>query len=72
MYAIRVNNLTKKFNGLVAVNSITFSVEDDEEEKKMNRATVYVLWLREMKRFFRAKSRVVGNLAMPLFFLWEW
>jgi len=35
----------------------------------MNRAAVYVLWLREMKRFFRAKSRVIGNLAMPLFFL---
>jgi len=30
---------------------------------------VYVLWLREMKRFLRAKSRVVGALAMPLFFL---
>ncbi len=30
---------------------------------------VYVLWLREMKRFLRAKSRVIGTLAMPLFFL---
>ncbi len=30
---------------------------------------IYVLWLREMKRFLRAKSRVVGSLAMPLFFL---
>ncbi|MGB8952466.1 MAG: ABC transporter permease [Candidatus Aminicenantales bacterium] len=30
---------------------------------------VYVLWLREMKRYLRAKSRVVGSLAMPLFFL---
>jgi len=30
---------------------------------------VYVLWLREMKRFIRAKSRIVGALAMPLFFL---
>lgn len=30
---------------------------------------VYVLWLREMKRFMRAKSRVIGTLAMPLFFL---
>jgi ABC-2 type transport system permease protein len=30
---------------------------------------VYVLWLREMKRFMRAKSRIVGALAMPLFFL---
>ena len=30
---------------------------------------IQVLWLREMKRFLRAKSRVVGALAMPLFFL---
>jgi len=30
---------------------------------------VYVLWLREMKRFTRARSRVVGILVMPLFFL---
>ncbi len=30
---------------------------------------VYVMWLREMKRFVRAKSRVVGSLIMPLFFL---
>jgi ABC-2 type transport system permease protein len=30
---------------------------------------VYVLWLREMKRFMRAKSRIIGSLAMPLFFL---
>lgn len=32
-------------------------------------AAIYVLWLRELKRFSRAKSRVVGALAMPLFFL---
>lgn len=30
---------------------------------------IYVLWLREMKRFLRAKSRIFGALAMPLFFL---
>jgi len=30
---------------------------------------IFVLWLREMKRFVRAKSRIVGALAMPLFFL---
>jgi ABC-2 type transport system permease protein len=35
----------------------------------INRTAIYVLWLREMKRFFRAKSRVFGALAMPLFFL---
>ncbi len=30
---------------------------------------IYVVWLREMKRFTRAKSRVIGILVMPLFFL---
>ena len=34
-----------------------------------NLQTIYVMWLREMKRFFRAKSRVIGTLAMPFFFL---
>ncbi len=29
----------------------------------------YTLWLRELKRFFRLKSRVIGSLATPLFFL---
>ncbi len=35
----------------------------------INTTAVYVLWLREIKRFSRAKSRVIGALAMPLFFL---
>jgi ABC-2 type transport system permease protein len=35
----------------------------------INSVAIYVLWLREMKRFIRAKSRIVGSLAMPLFFL---
>jgi len=30
---------------------------------------VYVLWLREMKRFLRARSRLIGSLAMPVFFM---
>lgn len=37
--------------------------------KSINSTAIYVLWLREMKRFVRAKSRVIGTLAMPLFFL---
>jgi ABC-2 type transport system permease protein len=37
--------------------------------KAINLTAIYVLWLREMKRFVRAKSRVIGTLAMPLFFL---
>ena len=35
----------------------------------ISRTAIYVLWLREMKRFLRAKSRIVGTVAMPLFFL---
>ncbi|MBU1120556.1 ABC transporter permease [Candidatus Micrarchaeota archaeon] len=35
----------------------------------INLKAVYVLWLREMKRFMRAKSRSIGLIAMPLFFL---
>ena len=30
---------------------------------------IYVLWLREMKGTWRTKSRVVGALGMPIFFL---
>jgi ABC-2 type transport system permease protein len=37
--------------------------------KLINLSAIYTLWLREMKRFFRARSRVLGSLGMPLFFL---
>ncbi|HTR19119.1 MAG TPA: ABC transporter permease [Candidatus Paceibacterota bacterium] len=30
---------------------------------------VYVMWLRELKRFIRSKSRIVGSLGQPLLFL---
>jgi len=32
-------------------------------------SAIRVLWLRELKRFYRARSRIFGALAMPLFFL---
>ena len=35
----------------------------------MDTNTVYVLWLRDMKRFIRARSRIIGMLMMPIFFL---
>ncbi len=31
--------------------------------------TVYTMWLREMLRFKRSKSRIIGSLATPMFFL---
>ncbi|MFA6462233.1 MAG: ABC transporter permease [Candidatus Woesearchaeota archaeon] len=29
----------------------------------------YTIWLRNMKRYLRSKSRIIGSLGMPLFFL---
>ncbi|MCL5125299.1 MAG: ABC transporter permease [Deltaproteobacteria bacterium] len=31
--------------------------------------TIYILWLRQLKRFFRSRSRVLGSVAQPLLFL---
>jgi len=36
---------------------------------RISGTAVYVLWLREMKRYSRAKSRIVGSLIQPVFFL---
>jgi ABC-2 type transport system permease protein len=30
---------------------------------------IYILWLRQLKRYFRSKSRIVGSLGQPLLFL---
>jgi len=31
--------------------------------------TVYILWLRQMKRFIRSKARIIGSLGQPILFL---
>lgn len=31
--------------------------------------TIYILWLRSIKRYYRSKSRIVGSLGQPLLFL---
>ena len=36
---------------------------------EINFTAIYILWLREMKRFLRSWSRIVSTLMMPLFFL---
>ncbi len=36
---------------------------------RISGTAIYVLWLREMKRYSRAKSRIVGSLIQPVFFL---
>ncbi len=32
-------------------------------------STIYILWLRQLKRSFRSKSRIIGSLGQPLLFL---
>jgi len=32
-------------------------------------SAIYILWLRQLKRYFRSKSRIIGSLAQPLLFL---
>jgi ABC-2 type transport system permease protein len=32
-------------------------------------AVIYILWLRQLKRYFRSKARIFGSLGQPLLFL---
>ena len=32
-------------------------------------STVYILWLRQLKRYFRSKARMIGSIGQPLLFL---
>jgi len=31
--------------------------------------TIYILWLRQLKRYFRSRSRLIGSLGQPILFL---
>ncbi len=35
----------------------------------INAQAMYVIWLRDVKRFIRARSRLFGNIVQPFFFL---
>lgn len=32
-------------------------------------SAIYILWLRQLKKYFRSRSRIVGSLGQPLLFL---
>jgi len=32
-------------------------------------STIYMLWLRQLKKYFRSKSRIIGSLGQPTLFL---
>jgi ABC-2 type transport system permease protein len=35
----------------------------------MNFEIIYYLWLRQLKRYFRSKARIIGSLGQPLLFM---
>ena len=35
----------------------------------MNLSAIYILWLRQLKRYFRSRARIIGSLGQPLLFL---
>lgn len=39
--------------------------------KKINKIlkVIYILWLRQLKRYYRSRSRMIGSLGQPLLFL---
>jgi len=32
-------------------------------------STIYILWLRQVRKYFRARSRIIGSLGQPMLFL---
>ncbi|KUK83133.1 MAG: ABC transporter, permease protein [Microgenomates bacterium 39_6] len=32
-------------------------------------STIYIMWLRQLKRYWRSKSRIIGSIGQPLLFL---
>ena len=32
--------------------------------------TIYILWLRQLKRYVRSKPRILASLGQPLLFSW--
>ncbi|MHB1686999.1 MAG: ABC transporter permease [Ignavibacteriaceae bacterium] len=32
-------------------------------------STIYILWLRQIKRYLRSRSRIIGSLGQPVLFL---
>jgi ABC-2 type transport system permease protein len=30
---------------------------------------IYILWLRQIKKYYRSKSRIIGSLGQPILFL---
>jgi ABC-2 type transport system permease protein len=42
---------------------------EDKKVKKTIMDVIYILWLRQLKRYFRNRARIIGSLGQPLLFL---
>ena len=54
--------------GYMVTFLIIFQKKNKYEEKKMN-SVIYVMWLRQLKRYWRSKARMIGTLGQPILFL---
>jgi ABC-2 type transport system permease protein len=43
--------------------------EDLQEDNKIYMRTIYILWIRQLKRFIRKKASLIGALGQPVIFL---
>ncbi len=59
----------KKMRAAVGASAMHHHDDAREETLKQDLYAIYSIWLREMLRFFRLKSRLVGSVASPFFFL---
>jgi ABC-2 type transport system permease protein len=37
--------------------------------EKIKMSAIYILWLRQLKKYYRSKARIVGSIGQPLLFL---
>lgn len=64
IWASRIYKLIIKFSHLFSLRQLRGRGTHFVRMKK-----IYILWLRQIKKYFRSKSRIIGSLAQPLLFL---
>ena len=46
-----------------------WSAKDDRQQEMISHDAIYILWLREVKRYLRSRAQIVASLGQPLMYL---